>query len=85
MATPWISRGSLASCSRAKNVDGLREGVRVLAQSLMETEMVALVGAQRRERSDERTICRHGTRICSWNGRVRLVDLAILKIRPGRC
>ncbi len=35
--------------------DVLREGVGVLAQALMDTEVTALVGAERHERSDERT------------------------------
>ena len=35
--------------------DILREGVRVLAQALMDTEVTALVGAERHERTDERT------------------------------
>ena len=42
--------------------DVLREGVRVLAQALMETEVTALVGAERHERSDDRTAYRNGTR-----------------------
>ena len=33
--------------------DVLREGVRVLAQALMETEVTALVGADRHERSEK--------------------------------
>jgi transposase-like protein len=64
--------------------DVLREGVRVLAQALMESEVTALVGAERHERSDDRTAYRNGTRVRSWDTRIGTVDLAIPKVRPGR-
>ena len=41
--------------------DVLREGVRVLAQALMNTEVTALVGAERHERTEDRTGYRRGT------------------------
>jgi len=63
--------------------DVLREGVRVLAQALMESEVTTLVGAERHERSDERTAYRNGTRVRTWDTRVGTVDLAIPKVRPG--
>jgi putative transposase len=63
--------------------DVLREGVRVLAQALMESEVTAVVGAERHERSDDRTAYRNGTRVRSWDTRVGTVDLAIPKVRPG--
>ena len=63
--------------------DVLREGVRVLAQALMESEVTALVGAERHERSDDRTAYRNGTRVRTWDTRVGTVDLAIPKVRPG--
>ena len=63
--------------------DVLREGVRVLAQALMDTEVTALVGADRHERSDDRTGYRNGTRMRTWDTRVGTVDLAIPKVRPG--
>jgi len=63
--------------------DVLREGVRVLAQALMETEVTTLVGADRHERSEDRTAYRNGSRIRSWDTRVGTVDLAIPKVRPG--
>jgi transposase-like protein len=46
--------------------DVLREGVRVLAQAIMDTEVTALVGAERHERSDERTAYRNGSRSRTW-------------------
>jgi len=42
--------------------DILREGVRVLAQALMDAEVTALVGAERHERTEDRTGYRNGTR-----------------------
>jgi transposase-like protein len=66
-----------------QDADVLREGVRVLAQALMETEVTALVGADRHERSDSRTAYRNGTRVRTWDTRVGTVALAIPKVRPG--
>jgi len=63
--------------------DVLREGVRVLAQALMEAEVTAVVGAERHERSEDRTAYRNGTRVRSWDTRVGTVELAIPKVRPG--
>jgi putative transposase len=63
--------------------DVLREGVRVLAQALMEAEVTSLVGAERHERSEDRTAYRNGTRLRTWDTRVGTVDLAIPKVRPG--
>jgi transposase-like protein len=40
----------------------LREGVRVLAQGLMELEVAEKIRAERYERSDERTTYRNGYR-----------------------
>ena len=45
--------------------------------------MTALVGAERHERSDDRTAYRNGTRVRTWDTRVGTVELAIPKVRPG--
>lgn len=42
--------------------DVLREGIRVLSQALMETEVAGLIGVERHERSGDRSACRNGTR-----------------------
>jgi putative transposase len=64
--------------------DVLREGVRVLAQALMESEVTGVVGADRHERSEDRTAYRrHGTRVRSWDTRMGTVELAIRKVRTG--
>src|SRR5215203_4482792 len=60
--------------------DMLREGIRVLSQALMETEVAGLIGADRHERTPERTEHRNGYRMRTWDTRV---GLAIPKVRPG--
>ena len=63
--------------------DVLREGIRVLAQALMETEVAGLIGAERYERRGERAGYRNGYRLRTWDTRVGTIELAIPKIRPG--
>jgi len=55
----------------------------VLAQALMETEVTALVGAERHERSEDRTAYRNGSRARTWDTRLGTIELAIPKVRPG--
>ena len=63
--------------------DVLREGIRVLSQPLMETEVAGLIGAERHERSGDRTAYRNGSRTRTWATRVGTIELAIPKVRPG--
>lgn len=63
--------------------DVLREGVRVLAQALMEAEVSSQVGGERYERTEERTAYRNGYRTRTWDTRVGTLDLAIPKVQPG--
>jgi transposase-like protein len=63
--------------------DVLREGIRVLAQALMETEVAGLIGAERYERNGERAGYRNGYRLRTWDTRVGTIELAIPKVRPG--
>jgi putative transposase len=63
--------------------DVLREGIRVLAQALMETEVAGLIGAERHERTGDRTAYRNGSRVRTWDTRVGTIELDIPKIRPG--
>src|SRR3954468_489908 len=63
--------------------DVLREGIRVLSQALMESEVAGLIGAERHERNGERTGYRNGTRTRTWDTRVGTIELAIPKVRPG--
>ena len=63
--------------------DVLREGIRVLSQALMETEVAGLIGADRHERSGDRSAYRNGYRTRTWDTRVGTIELAIPKVRPG--
>src|SRR5436190_12962145 len=63
--------------------DVLREGIRVLSQALMETEVAGLIGAERHERTGERTAHRNGSRTRTWDTRMGTIELAIPKVRPG--
>jgi len=63
--------------------DVLREGIRVLSQALMESEVAGLIGAERHERTADRTAYRNGTRTRTWDTRMGTIELAIPKVRPG--
>jgi putative transposase len=66
------------------DVDFLREGVRTLAQALMEVEVTAQVGAERGERAPERRVTqRNGYRPRDWDTRVGTVELQVPKLRAG--
>lgn len=66
------------------DVDFLREGVRVLAQAIMEVEVGELTGAAKGERSpDTRLTHRNGYRERRWDTRVGTIDLAIPRVRDG--
>jgi len=64
--------------------DVLREGIRVLSQALMESEVAGLIGAERHERTGERTAYRNGSRMRTWDTRMGTIELAIPKVRPAR-
>jgi putative transposase len=66
------------------DVDVLREGVRVLAEALMEVEVTALTGVPRGERAPERRLTnRNGYRERRWDTRVGTIELSIPKVRDG--
>ena len=66
------------------DVDVLREGVRVLAQAIMEAEVSELTGLPRGERDPERRLTsRNGYRERRWDTRVGSVELAIPRVRDG--
>src|SRR5438874_11002776 len=67
----------------AEDVDVLREGVRVLAQALMDAEVSSQIGAELYERTDARTAHRNGYRTRTWDTRVGTVELRVPKIAPG--
>src|SRR4029077_10815310 len=66
-----------------EHADFLREGVRVLAQELMELALGEHVGAERHERTAEWTGYRNGYRERPWDTRVGTIELQVPRIRDG--
>jgi putative transposase len=65
------------------DADFLRDGVRVLGEALMELEVTQYVGADRHERTPERTGQRNGYREREWDTRVGTIDLRVPRVRDG--
>jgi len=65
-------------------VDVLREGIKFLAEALMELEVSEQIGAGRYERSATRKTYRNGYRDREWDTRVGTVTLKIPRLREGR-
>lgn len=63
--------------------DFLREAVSQFVAALLDAEVSAQIGADRYERSDERTTYRNGYRHRPWDTRVGTLDVAIPKLRTG--
>jgi len=63
--------------------DFLQDVVRWTVQELMDAEVSAQIGAERYERTGERTTRRNGYRHREWDTRVGTLDLAIPKLRTG--
>src|SRR6266498_4120250 len=84
MATPRMDITSFVGKLLEENdVDLLREGVRVLAQAVMETEVSGQIGAGPYERSSGRTAYRNGYRTRTWDTRVGTIELKIPKVTAG--
>jgi putative transposase len=66
-----------------EETDVLREGIRVLAQALMDAEASTQIGAGLYERTEARTAYRNGYRTRSWDTRVGTVELRVPKVVPG--
>ena len=66
------------------DVDFLRQGVRLLAEGLMEAEVTELTGVPKGERDPERRLThRNGYRERRWDTRVGTIDLSIPRVRDG--
>jgi putative transposase len=65
------------------DADFLREGVRALAEGLMELEVSQHLGAGGHERTPERTGHRNGYRERQWDTRVGTVELRVPRVRDG--
>ena len=63
--------------------DVVREGVRVLIQSVIEAEVTQRIGAKRYERTPERVTQRNGYRERAYATRVGEVTLQVPKLREG--
>lgn len=66
-----------------KDKDFLREAVTVVVNSLMDSEVSSIVGAEKYERSGERNTYRNGYRDRDWNTRLGTLELKIPKLRQG--
>src|SRR5215216_5191222 len=66
-----------------QDVDFLREGARVFSEALMELEVTRHVGAERHERTAERTGQRNGYREREWDTRVGTIGLRVPRVRDG--
>src|SRR5881397_4249388 len=84
MATPSMDITSfVGKLLEQDDVDALREGVRVLAQAVMETEVSSQIGAAPYERNTERLAYRNGYRTRRWDTRVGTIELKIPKVTAG--
>jgi putative transposase len=75
--------GASGDADGGERGDFLRETVRWLLGELMEAEVSAQIGAERYERSGERTTQRNGYRRRPWDTRLGTLELAIPKLRSG--
>jgi transposase-like protein len=73
----------LRKAALERDADFLREGVRVLSQALMELEVTQHVGAERYERTPQRTGQRNGYRERDWDTRVGTLELRVPRVRDG--
>jgi putative transposase len=69
--------------ARNGDVDFLRQAVKTMAEALMELEVAAKLGADRHERTAERTGYRNGHRRRDWDTRAGSIELEIPKLRRG--
>jgi putative transposase len=80
MAKPRMDlSASIGKLLEEQDGEVLRQGIRVLSQALMETEVAGLIGAERHERTADRAAYRMRT----WDTRVGTIELASPKVRPG--
>ena len=73
----------LAKCDQGVDPTFLRDGLKLLAQELMEAEVTQLIGAAPYERSDSRLNSRNGYRDREWDTRVGTLELQIPKLRQS--
>jgi putative transposase len=76
-------RELLVKAAAEPGTDVLRDGLRVLAEAVMELELESHLGAGRHERTPERAGYRNGTRERRWDTRVGTLDLDVPRVRDG--
>ena len=67
-----------------RDVDFLRETLKVLVEGILDAQVSAQIAAQYGERSPERVTHRNGYRNRAWDTRVGTMESRIPKIREGR-
>lgn len=75
--------GLLTSVQNGEGVDLVRESVRIVLQELIDAEAIAVIGADRYERTPERTNERNGTRPREVMTKGGTVEVQIPKLRTG--
>ena len=70
-------------CGFKGDSDFLREGLKVLAETVMELEVSEKTGAERYERTGKRITSRSGYRERDWYTRAGTIELRIPKVREG--
>jgi len=79
-----LSQSALLDALNASDgVDVIRSAVQVMLQELIEAEATALIGAERHERIDARTVQRNGHRPRTLTTTAGDLELAIPKLRSG--
>jgi putative transposase len=73
----------LRKAEAAADPDFLRDGVKLLAEELMELEVSQQLGAERHERSPLRQGQRNGYREREWDTRVGTIELKVPRVRDG--
>jgi putative transposase len=76
-------RELLCKAELERDTDFLREGVRALAEALMELEVSQHLGAEKHERSEERRGYRNGYRERAWDTRVGTLPVKVPRVRDG--
>lgn len=84
MANPRMTLLDLLSKSeQGADPEFLRDGLKLLAQELMEAEVTQVAGAGLHERSDSRLTYRNGYREREWDTRVGTLELEIPSFAPA--
>jgi transposase-like protein len=76
-------REALGKLLESEHADLLRESVALVVREVMELEACERAGAERYERSAERSTYRNGYRQREWDTRVGTIELAIPRLRQG--